>query len=449
VITRARDGTAVSTRVSDQKPGSEGGPWARPETQEARVDVTAAPSRRLRTTAFGVVWLIFLLLVLEALSFGVIALVARLGREEIRRTADIFQEQSQKIQKLLEPGPKLLQLDPELGWRYRAGYRDARNQMNAQGLRSRREYSTVPAPGVVRVAAFGDSFVYCNEVADDDSWPATMEAMFPRVEVLNYGVGGYGTDQAFLRYLAEGSSLSPRVVVIGFPAVDLGRTINVYRRFVSNRELPLAKPRFVLGADGELALLPSPLRGPSDYERYLREPARIVELGRHDWWYQPAVYENPLFDYSASVRVFVTLGRRIQDRYLDPGRPFDGNVLNPSSTAFKIQTAVFEKFARTVEAAGARPVVVIFPDRDAIEAARRGRSGASDPLVAHLRGKGIITVDLTDAFLSEGGNVEIAKWFMPRGHYSPLANRRVASTLGRYVVDMMTADAGRRPGGAE
>jgi hypothetical protein len=424
----------VSTRLSHHKPGSGSWPWPGRPTRESRLDASVGLSRRARTTLF-VVWIAFLLLVLEVLSFGVIALSARLGREEIRRTSDIFQEQSLKIRRLLDSGPKLLQLDPELGWRYRAGYRDARNQMNAQGLRSGREYSAVPGQGVTRVAAFGDSFVYGNEVADGDAWPAGMEKMFAPMEVLNYGVGGYGTDQAFRRYLAEGSLLSPDVVIVGFAPVDLGRTVNVYRRFVSNRELPLVKPRFVLAADGELTLLPSPVQGPADYETYLREPARVAELGRHDQWYQPAVYENPLFDHSATVMVFVTFGRKIRDRYLDPDRLFTGDVFNPVSTAFKIQIALFERFFRAVEASGAVPIVVVFPDRESIVAGREGRRRISDPLVEQLRQKRITTVDLTDALLAQGGDVDIAEWFMPGGHYSPVANGHVASALGRYIRD--------------
>ena len=420
----------------------------RAANQRPRPEATAAPARRPRATVV-VVGIIFLLLILEALSYGAIALLASLGREEVRRTADIFQEQSAKIRSLLEPGPRLLQLDPELGWRYRAGHRDALNRMNAQGVRSAREYSIAPGPGVIRVAAFGDSFVYCNEVADRDSWPAAVEGMFSQLEVLNYGVGGYGTDQAFQLYLAEGSRLSPDVVVIGFAPVDLGRTVNVYRRFISNHELPLVKPRFVLDAEGELALLPNPLREPADYEPYLREPERIRELGRHDQWYRPAVYENPLFDRSATVRLFVALGLKIQDRYLDADRMFAGSVFNRSSTAFKIQTALFEKFARAVDSSGAAPLVVIFPDRESIVAGRQGRPRSSDPLIAELRRRRIATLDLTGGFLAEGHDVDIDRWFMPGGHYSPLANRQAASTLGRYISEMPTARGWTSPGRPE
>lgn len=405
-----------------------------------------SPACRPRAIAVGVIWLACLLLALEAVSFVVIGVTARLGEEEIRRTVDIFREQTEMLQKLLSPDAKLLQLDSELGWRYRSGYHDSRNQMNSQGLRSAREYSSIPGSDVIRVAAFGDSFVYCNEVANADSWPTLIQAMFPHMEVLNYGVGGYGTDQALLRYVAEGSLLSPDVVIIGFAPVNLRRVVNVYRRFISNRELPVVKPRFMLDADGELVLLRSPLRGPSDYERYLSSPGSIIELGRNDQWYESALYENPLYDRSATVRVFVTLGLRIYNRYFDSDRLFDGKVFNRSSTAFKIQTALLERFSHMVDASGATPIVVIFPDRDAIADARRGKPKVYDPLVEHLRQKGIRHVDLTEAFVIGESKFDIGEWFMPGGHYSPLGNRRVASILGRYIEGVARTKGRTSPG---
>lgn len=392
---------------------------------------------------FHVLCLVIAFGIVEALSFVVIAVSPRFTSEEIRRTTDIFREQTERIQALLAPDPKLLQLDPELGWRYRGGYRDARNQMNSQGIRSGREYSQFPDPGVVRVAAFGDSFVYCNEVANEDSWPALVEATFPNIEVLNYGVGGYGTDQAYLRYLMEGSVLSPDVVIIGFAPVNLRRAVNVYRRFISNRELPLIKPRFVLGSDGDLVLRPNPARQPLDYAKYLREPRRVVELGREDQWYEAAVYENPLYDYSATVRLVVALWAKINRRYFDPDRLLHGQVFNPSSTAFKIQAALFEQFHHAVLGSGAAPIVVILPDEDGVQAARDGYARVFDPLVVHLRTKGIAVVDLTEGLLAGDPDVEATRLFMSGGHYSPVGNRRIAARLGAYIEETIRA---RRPG---
>jgi hypothetical protein len=48
-------------------------------------------------------------------------------------------------------------------------------------------------------------------------------------------------------------------VLIGFVPDDIRRNVNVYRRFLSDHELPLFKPRFRISDDGVLRLLPCPL----------------------------------------------------------------------------------------------------------------------------------------------------------------------------------------------
>ncbi len=294
-----------------------------------------------KRAAIGALLLAFILATIEGLSFVGVALSRLFLDDEIRRTADIFREQSDRIRELIESNSQERTVfDSTLGWRYRPNYRSDSDQINSQGLRSGREYSPVPGPSVVRVAAFGNSFVYCNEVENADSWPALLEEMYPHVEVLNYGVGGYGTDQAYLRFMAEGVDLSPDVAIIGFAPVNLRRVVNVYRRFISNREYPLLKPRFVIGENENLVWLPNPIRHLFAYERYARRPSAIIELGTNDYWYEPAIYENPLYNVSAAVRLITQLWVQIHDHYFDSDRILRRGMFSQSSTAFRIQAAL-------------------------------------------------------------------------------------------------------------
>lgn len=371
---------------------------------------------------------------IEGLSLLAIPLSRPLLVEEIRTTGDIFREQTKLIERLLDS--QMLALDPVLGWRYRAGYRDSLNTINSQGLRSTRRYALDPPRGVLRVAAFGDAFVYGNDVADSTAWPALVEQLFPQIEVLNYGGGGYSVDQGYLRFCAEGTALAPRIVIIGFATDDLRGVVNVYRRFLANREIPLVKPRFTLDARGRLALLPNPLRYPSDYQRYLRSPKSVVELGADDYWYHPGIYRDPIYDYSATVRLLTNLWLRVDERYVASDRLLRHGEFNPSSTAFRIQMSLFEHFAAAIRAAGARPIVVLFPDRESLEQARRGRETIFAPLVRELVAHEIEHVDLTEAFLEAQG--VMSSWFLPVGdysrHYAPAGNRVVAQWLGREVL---------------
>src|SRR6185503_2752348 len=79
---------------------------------------------------------------------------------------------------------------------------------NSQGNRGPEAAFAKPS-GVRRVVVIGDSQAWGYGVGDDETIPAQLQRLLneaggARYEVLNLGVGGYGTDQAFLKYLVEG-----------------------------------------------------------------------------------------------------------------------------------------------------------------------------------------------------------------------------------------------------
>lgn len=369
----------------------------------------------------------------------VLALVAiRVSRSSLddglRTRRSLYAEQSARIRVLLRPdSTRLLVLDSTLGWRYRGGRADSVHGSNAWGARGRREYSSRPRPGVTRVAAFGDSFVYANEVADRDGWSAQLERLDPQLEVLNFGVGGYGLDQAYLRFLGEGDAHGSQVALLGFSPDDLGRLVNVYRRFRSSREQPLFKPRFLEGPDGSLELLPNPAASVSFYERVLREPDAVAAFGAHDEWFEPVVYRNPWYDRSATVRLVAGLWSRVRRRYLDRDRLRRGDVYNVAAPAFRIQVRLFEVFADSARARGQRPLVVFFPDRWTVEQVRAARSQVYAPLAAALDARAIEYLDLAEAF-RDGAAARVGGWFMPVGHYSSEGNRIVAAALRERLL---------------
>jgi lysophospholipase L1-like esterase len=311
------------------------------------------------------------------------------------------------------------------------------NRMNSVGLRGTREYTPTPLAGILRVAAFGDSFVYGAEVDNAHAWAGLLENGRPAIEVLNYGVGGYGVDQAYLRYLFEGQAFSPHIVLMGFIPDDINRNISVYRRFLSPGAA-LFKPRYVLDDRGDLALLEVPLKTPADYEKLLANPRDITRLGRTDYWYPPCVYENPLHDYSATVRLACAAGGQVYRRYVDPDRPVKGAFFNENSSAFKIQVALFRAFAATVRERRALPLILMLPDFKAVERRRRGEPPIYEPLMRALRNLDLPYVDAADAFFTEERVPETKTLFTPGGHYSSSGNQLVAAWLGSKLRQAST-----------
>ena len=381
-----------------------------------------------RLLSFGL-----LVLALELVSLVGIALAPRLIGVPIVRTARMERAHAAQIRRFLAeqhgPTPPRIELDSVLGWRYRAGFARGGDVMSAQALRNLRTYDTVPPPGIVRVAAFGDSFTYGNEVTTAEAWPSMIEAAHRDVEVLNFGVGGYGVDQALLRWQLEGHVYDPHVVVMGFTPDDLRRLVNVYRPFIDPTEFPLAKPRFLLDEGGALRLVPAPLRDTSDYAALLREPRRAARLGAHDQWFTRWRYEDPLHDVSATVRLMRSLVHHVRLRYLDPDRLLDGDEFNPRAEAFRLQVALFAEFAATVEESGRRHVVVMLPDASSLLQRFAGQRASYDGLADSARARGVDVVDAAAAFMATGDADDVPSWFAPGGHYSPTGNVIVARAL--------------------
>ena len=80
-------------------------------------------------------------------------------------------------------------------------------------------------PHTRRILAIGDSFTYGHGVQDDETYPAVAERVLRRrgydVEVVNAGVPGYNTDQAYTWTLRDGLALRPDLVLLGVHCSDV------------------------------------------------------------------------------------------------------------------------------------------------------------------------------------------------------------------------------------
>jgi hypothetical protein len=135
---------------------------------------------------------------------------------------------------------------------------------SAEGIRSPRpDVSFAALPVRRRVAAVGDSFTFGLEVRYEETWAHQLElALGSEFQVLNFGVDGYGVDQAYLRYRRDVAAWHPEIVILGVIDDDFRRTMCVYGFLCfPGFGMPFSKPRFVLTEQG-LAPLNLPLAAP-------------------------------------------------------------------------------------------------------------------------------------------------------------------------------------------
>lgn len=130
----------------------------------------------------------------------------------------------------LEPWERLHEYDSLLGWRNLKSHRVPNRYgpgnnatHNLEGFRAETEYTRGVPPGRYRILFLGDSFTYGVDAGDKDTFPSQMETLCPAIEAVNMGVAGYGIDQFYLRYQAQGAELDANLVVFAFIEDDFAR----------------------------------------------------------------------------------------------------------------------------------------------------------------------------------------------------------------------------------
>ncbi|MBI4665236.1 MAG: hypothetical protein HY751_02370 [Nitrospinae bacterium] len=95
-------------------------------------------------------------------------------------------------------------------------------------LASRNEPSS---PGKTGVSVYGDSFTYCQDVADDETWPHYLGEL-SATGVANFGARGYGPDQALLKLeLDLNAGRHAKIVILSALSENIARIVNVNPRF--------------------------------------------------------------------------------------------------------------------------------------------------------------------------------------------------------------------------
>lgn len=301
--------------------------------------------------------------------------------------------------------------DARLGWRLDAGVDvrsvkpgsyDVRVRSNPQGLRGVRPVAAKPAPGVPRIAVFGDSQTFGEGVGDDETWAALLGRDHPAVEVLNFGVHGYGTDQMLLRWEEQGRGFRPDVVVLAIAWFHADRNASDFTFY--------AKPRFALADDGTL-VPPSGAIPPPD-----RLAASASVAG------EPA---TSVLDRSALVRWAWQRWRNLRDR----------EALRPEGRPWRLTRALVARFAGEVRRAGARFVIVDIDDEQPAlgEDLRR--------LAAEV-GADYVAVGPAVSAAERAG--EVVRLPGDR-HWSPRGHAIVAAEVGRWLCGAVPRACGPAP----
>ncbi len=324
--------------------------------------------------------------------------------------------------------------DPILGWSPRpnsTGYGDL-HRNNAQGIRGDLPVALSAAAGVYRIALFGDSFTYGHEVDEKNSWGSSLgenlRAAGVNAEVLNFGVAGYGMDQAYLRWSEFGRQFEPDLVVFGFQPENAKRNLNLLRPILYYGEkTPFFKPRFVL-KDGQLRVVNTPCIAPDRIVETLRSFEEWEEA-QHEHYYDPWDYREHFWTSSRLGAFFV--GVLLENRFTHRRRLEEFYAAD--STPTRLAVRIVESFRREVESKGSDFMVVNLPNERGLSDQLKGSSPRYQPLLERVSQVAVV-VDPTAVLMEATSDPSLRDLFEEFLHYSVLGNRLVAGVAARAVL---------------
>ena len=95
------------------------------------------------------------------------------------------------------------------------------------------------------VSTFGDVYVFCRQVSDNDTWQEYISKRNKSL-VSNYGVGNYGLDQAYIKFKKKKLPLSNNIIIFGFVPETICRIQSKWKHFIEFGKIHGFKPSVTL-----------------------------------------------------------------------------------------------------------------------------------------------------------------------------------------------------------
>jgi hypothetical protein len=317
--------------------------------------------------------------------------------------------------------------DPEVGWPYPQEFGNKR--YDASGAFRTPAFPDPKQPSCLSI--YGDSFARSNS-EPSEAW-SNLLAVNLRCRVANYGVGGYGSDQALVRFRKNEDDESPVVMLTHLPE-------NITRNLTRNRDLLTYvrwfayKPRFVL-ENGTLEHIPIPSLSREEHLRFIGEESPQLEL-EHESFYPggPAGAMALKFSYILSMlrnlsdfRLRARLaGRPVHAEFYAKGHELQG---------MEITKEIFKTFLKEAEARGKTPLVMLFAGKEDIEHFIETKEWYHGPLQDALIKGGAPVLDFGERLVEYVGNRNPGELFDHTGHYTSEGDEVVAEFVYRALEE--------------
>ncbi len=283
------------------------------------------------------------------------------------------------------------------------------------------------------ISVYGDSFTYGEEVNHEEAWAHHLSQQLS-CRIANYGVPGYGTDQAYLRFTKNTHDTAP-IIILGIYQENILRIVNQYRYLLSKGDIFSFKPRFILATD-ELKLISIPVTAKSNVQKVAEHPEKTFT---HEW-FLPGSESGPAwiqFPYSISM-VQSLLSQRVQNGLLGKPNWLEFYSESHPSGAFPLLVKIVSSFSKEAHRRHSDFKVIIFPSTAGYQYRQRTGENPTKNLSDTLAHMGIDFIDLSSEFSSRLGENSYCDLLTNQGrncsgHYNAAGNRLVSEIIEKWL----------------
>lgn len=298
-----------------------------------------------------------------------------------------------------------------------------------------------------KIKFFGDSFTFGGVHADD-----TISYYFEERTgwtCLNFGVRGYGTDQALLKY--QDNRVRSEYVFLGILDENIGRCMTNWWGFYHGGSRLGTKPRFQ-SRNGIVALVENPITNLGESKR-LQNAEFVETLKEHDYWtgYFQDIDAPPRLAWPASRVVlshagfFVRNAARLLQSRISPTYETEIGLSNyyhlyeRDSEGLAVMRHIVNEFIEIATRRQEIPIIAVFPTPRSLDIFRRFRKKPYQNLLDHLEDIRCHYVDFSDILVTEDNEA----WYLPKdSHLRPEGYRKIAEHLATMVRQIDANRAG-------
>ena len=338
--------------------------------------------------------------------------------------------------------------DKKLGWLKRPdirGFHDKTNKKTTFSIDKLGARKSKYKKFKKKIEAYGDSFVFGRFVNDEQVWTEILSKNM-NYNVINYGVGNYGFDQALLRYESNKNN-SSIYSIIGAVPETINRINSIWKHYLEFGNIYGFKPSFFLKGE-KLYLRKNPIISQNSFKKK-KIPKIINFVSKNDNFYykkfkkfqfrKPYIisfFRNFNFNCKLFIKIiFFLLSKKKNKKeflfplyYLNNIEGANNLYLEKSSTMlFRL---LIKRFLDNAKKRNSIPVIIIFPQKRDIELFKRGKNYYCKFFNSI---KDIKIINLTE-FLSKKNIKRIYFNDEYGGHLTAYGNRIVAKKIQQELM---------------